>query len=67
MNVAIAVAEQVRDYLLTGLIRNGVNVPSVSAEVLEQLRPYLVLAEKLGRFQGQLCRGAVQELSLIHI
>ncbi len=64
VNVAIAVAEQVRDYLLEGLIRNGVNVPSVSAEVLEQVRPYLVLAEKLGRFQGQLCPGAIEEIEI---
>ncbi len=64
VNVAIAVAEQVRDYLLEGLIRNGVNVPSVSAEILEQVRPYLVLGEKLGRFQGQLCPGAIEEIEI---
>src|SRR5690606_8770286 len=51
LNVAIQVAEQVRDYLLSGEIRNGVNVPSVSPEILSQIRPYLVLGEKLGRFQ----------------
>jgi D-3-phosphoglycerate dehydrogenase len=64
LNVSIAVAEQVRDYLLHGHIRNGVNVPSVSAEILEQIRPYLVLGEKLGRFQGQLCPGAIDEIEI---
>lgn len=64
VNVSIAVAEQVRDYLLDGHIRNGVNVPSVSAEVLEQVRPYLELGEKLGRFQGQLCPGAIEEIEI---
>ena len=64
LNVAIQVAEQVRDFLLTGEIRNGVNVPSVSPEILEQIRPYLVLGEKLGRFQGQLCPRAIDEIEV---
>ncbi len=52
--VAIQVAEQVVDYLLQGTIRNAVNVPSVPAEVLNQMAPYLELARKLGRLQAQL-------------
>ncbi len=64
LNVAIQVAEQVRDFLLDGVIRNGVNVPSVSPELLEQLRPYLTLGEKLGRFQGQLCPRAIEEIEI---
>ena len=63
-NVSIHVAEQVRDYLLSGAIRNAVNVPSVSPELLEQLRPYLRLGEKLGRFQGQLSPGAIEEIEI---
>jgi D-3-phosphoglycerate dehydrogenase len=66
VNVAIAIAEQVRDYLLNNIVRNAVNVPSVSAEVLEQIRPYVVLAEKLGRFQGQLCPGAIEEIEIVY-
>lgn len=64
LNVAIQVAEEVRDYLLAGEIRNGVNVPSVSPEILSQIRPYLTLGEKLGRFQGQLCPGKVDEIEI---
>ena len=64
INVSIAVAEQVRDFLLDGVVRNAVNVPSISAELLEQVRPYLVLGEKLGRFQGQLCPGAIEEIEI---
>jgi D-3-phosphoglycerate dehydrogenase len=66
VNVAIAIAEQVRDYLLNGTVRNAVNVPSVSAEVMEQIRPYVLLAEKLGRFQGQLCPGAIDEIEIVY-
>jgi D-3-phosphoglycerate dehydrogenase len=64
LNVAIQVAEQVRDYLVDGVVRNGVNVPSVSSEILAQVRPYLVLGEKLGRFQGQLCPGKIDEIEI---
>ncbi|HUU35804.1 MAG TPA: phosphoglycerate dehydrogenase, partial [Vicinamibacterales bacterium] len=64
LNVAVQVAEQVRDYLVEGVIRNGVNVPSVSPEILEQIRPYVILGEKLGRFQGQLCPGKIEEIEI---
>ena len=52
-NVAIAVATQIRDYLLYGTIRNAVNAPAVSGEALETLKPYLDLAHRLGLFIGQ--------------
>jgi D-3-phosphoglycerate dehydrogenase len=64
LNVSIAVAEQVRDFLGSGAIRNAVNVPSVSPELLEQVRPYLRLGEKLGRFQSQLSPGAIEEIEI---
>ncbi len=64
VNVAIAVAEQVRDYLTDGVIRNAVNVPSIAPELITEVRPYLVLAEKLGLFQGQLCHGAIEEVDV---
>ncbi len=64
LNVSVAVAEQVRDFLVDGTVRNAVNVPSVSPELLAQVRPYLRLGEKLGRFQGQLCPGAIEEIEI---
>ena len=64
VNVAIAVAEQVRDYLLNGIVGNAVNVPSVSREVYSQIRPYVVLGEKLGRFQGQTCKGSIEQIEI---
>ena len=54
VNVAIQIAEQMSDFLLLGGITNAVNVPSLSAEEAPRLRPYLVLAEKLGRLVGQI-------------
>lgn len=54
LNVAIAVAEQMVDYLARGIIRYAVNVPSVSPELLSALRPYFTLGEKLGSLQVQM-------------
>ena len=56
VNVAVQVAEQIRDYLLTGEIRNGVNCPSISSEMVKVLSPYLKLCDRLGAFQGQIHR-----------
>ncbi|MEF2975504.1 hypothetical protein V3473_31145, partial [Pseudomonas aeruginosa] len=53
-NVALQVAEQMSDYLLTGAIQNSLNMPNVTAEEAPRLAPYLDLAEKLGSFAGQL-------------
>jgi D-3-phosphoglycerate dehydrogenase / 2-oxoglutarate reductase len=64
VNVSIAVAEQVRDYLVSGVIDNAVNVPSISKELAVRIRPYLMLGEKLGRFQGQLCKGSIDQIEI---
>jgi D-3-phosphoglycerate dehydrogenase len=64
VNVAIAVAEQVRDYLVDGIVGNALNMPSVSKELYRQIRPYLELAVKLGRFQGQLCPGSIDRVEI---
>ncbi len=63
-NVALAVASQVVDYLVHGVVRNAVNTPSVSAEALKILKPYLVLAEKLGSLQAQLAEGPITEVAI---
>jgi D-3-phosphoglycerate dehydrogenase len=54
LNVAIAVAEQMVDFLAKGVVRYAINVPSVSPELLHVLRPYLTLAEKLGSLHAQM-------------
>ncbi len=63
-NVAIAIAHQIAAYFTTGEIKGAVNFPSVSADVMAGIRPYLDLAEKLGTFQAQLLAGAIQEVTL---
>ena len=59
INVAVTVAEQLRDYLLDGQVRNSINVPTVSPEQMAAVGPYIALGEKLGRFQGQLAKGRI--------
>ncbi len=53
-NVALQVAEQMSDFLLTGAVTNAINVPSVSAEDAPRLRPYMELCRQLGAFAGQM-------------
>ncbi len=61
-NVAIAIAQQVADYLLSGEARNAVNIPVVSPDILPFLRPYLRLGEKLGSFIAQISNYAIEEV-----
>ncbi len=63
-NVAIDVAEQIRDVLLGLPARSAVNIPGLSAEIMERLKPHLQLAETLGLFVSQLSGGQVQELEV---
>ena len=62
--VAVAVAEQISDYLVRGIIRNAANLPSVPADLLPKLQPYLLLAEKLGAFEAQLYEGALRQVTI---
>jgi len=63
-NVSIAVADQIADFLTRGTIRNAVNAPNIDGAVLSTLRPYLVLAEKLGCVLTQITKGAIQKVSI---
>ncbi len=63
-NVATAVAEQIVDYLVAGTVRNAVNVPSVPADQLPTLSPYINLAERMGLFIGQLAEGGLTRITV---
>ena len=62
--VALQVAEQMADYLLTGAVTNALNMPSVSAEEAARLKPYMRLAEQLGSFAGQATTSAIKEITV---
>jgi D-3-phosphoglycerate dehydrogenase / 2-oxoglutarate reductase len=63
-NVAIAIAQQVAAFLAHGTIQNAVNAPSLSPEVLQVLRPYLLLGEKLGALTAQLLGEPPREVTV---
>ncbi|HEY1154255.1 MAG TPA: phosphoglycerate dehydrogenase [Pseudolabrys sp.] len=65
-NVALQVAEQMSDYLLTGAISNAVNFPSITAEEAPKLKPFIALAEKLGSFAGQLTESPIKKVQIIY-
>jgi D-3-phosphoglycerate dehydrogenase len=64
VNVAIQVAEQMSDFLLLGGVSNAINMPSLSAEEAPRLKPYMALAEKLGRLVGQIVGEGVRSVDV---
>ncbi len=65
-NVALQVAEQMSDYLLTGAVTNALNSPSVTAEEAPRLKPYIALAEKLGAFAGQMVDFGIKVIDIAY-
>lgn len=63
-NVALQVAEQVADFLLSGAVAHAVNMPALSAEDALRLRPYLRLAGDMGAFVGQVMQGDLQHVKI---
>jgi D-3-phosphoglycerate dehydrogenase len=62
--VAIDVAHQIADYLQTGKVVNGINLPSVDEKTYEQLKPFFMLSEKLGSFTSQVVKGTVKSIDV---
>ena len=60
----VAVAEQVTAALTGGVVTSAVNIPAVSAHVLEVIGPYLPLAREMGQLIGELAGGAVSPLKI---
>jgi D-3-phosphoglycerate dehydrogenase / 2-oxoglutarate reductase len=64
VKVAQELAETLRDYFLTGSVRNAVNLPALDAEQFKELEPYILLAEKLGKFITQMAGGPIHQLKI---
>jgi D-3-phosphoglycerate dehydrogenase len=65
LNVAIDVAEQIRDVLMGGSARSAVNIPSLKADKLEPVKEYMNLAENLGLLVSQIADGAIKKIEII--
>jgi D-3-phosphoglycerate dehydrogenase len=66
-NVARDVANQIAAYLLHGSVKNAVNVPGISSELMSTLRPYITLVERMGALQTQLTRSAILEAQINYL
>jgi D-3-phosphoglycerate dehydrogenase len=63
-NVALQVAEQMSDYLISGAVSNALNMPSITAEEAVRLTPFIKLAENLGSFAGQLTETTIKAITI---
>ncbi|WP_294926086.1 phosphoglycerate dehydrogenase [uncultured Paracoccus sp.] len=65
-NVALQVAEQMSDYLLTGAVQNALNMPSVTAEEAAVMGPWIKLASHLGSFVGQMTDEPIKAINILY-
>ncbi|WP_347834372.1 phosphoglycerate dehydrogenase [uncultured Planktomarina sp.] len=65
-NVAVQVAEQMSDYLMTGAVTNALNMPSVTAEEAKIMGPWLALAGHLGAFIGQMTSEPIKAINILY-
>ncbi|MFA4966754.1 MAG: phosphoglycerate dehydrogenase [Candidatus Margulisiibacteriota bacterium] len=64
INVAVDVVEQIIEVLKGGAARSAVNIPSMKPELLAPVRPYMSIAEKLGKLASQIVKGAVSKVTV---
>ena len=64
-NVALQVAEQISDFLLTGAVTNALNMPSISGDEAQRVRPWITLAQNLGTFAGQLTETSITSVEIV--
>ncbi|ETW12461.1 D-3-phosphoglycerate dehydrogenase [Roseivivax marinus] len=65
-NVALQVAEQMANYLLTGAVENALNMPSVSAEEAKVMGPWIKLSDHLGSFIGQMTDEPIKAINILY-
>jgi len=64
--VAVQIAAQIADFLLTGAIANALNSPAISAEDAHRAQPWIMLAERLGAFAGQLTETGILSVQIVY-
>ena len=63
-NVTLDIAEAIKEALMKGIYKNAVNIPSIDTTEWQNLKPYFLLGEKMGRFSGQILEGSIRELKI---
>ncbi|MBF0478599.1 MAG: phosphoglycerate dehydrogenase [Candidatus Omnitrophica bacterium] len=66
INVAIEIAETMKNALLGRGIMNAANFPTVDAESQKVLNPYINLAFRTGKFAGLLVNGAIKGIEVTY-
>ena len=64
--VAVMIAEQIKDFLLKGEVRNAVNMPPLPPDVFEQIKPFIDLGKRMGSFIGQLGQGQLNGINITY-
>ena len=64
--MALQVAEQMSDYLLTGAVQNALNMPNVTAEQAAVMGPWIKLAGHLGAFIGQMTDEPIRAINILY-
>ena len=64
LNVAIDVAEEVHRLLHEEPFRNAVNMPSLSQEILNHVRPFVNLAERIGTLVSNVILGPIEKVEI---
>ncbi|HHT51495.1 MAG TPA: phosphoglycerate dehydrogenase [Eubacteriaceae bacterium] len=66
LNVAVDVAQEIYNYLSGVPFKNAINMPSLPPDILNHIRPFIVLAEKLGAFISNIINGAIQKIEITY-
>jgi D-3-phosphoglycerate dehydrogenase len=62
--VSVTICELVRDYIIDNKLSSALNIPIGDMNILKQIQPHLLLAEKMGIIQSQLAQGAIQKVKV---
>ena len=60
------VAEQVRDFLIKGEVRNAVNMPAIAPDVYERIKPYINMCSQMGSLLGQMSEGQLSSIAITY-
>jgi len=64
INVAIDIAKQVKDALISKVYKNAINLPAIDKKIIDEVRPYINLSEKIGSLESQLVEGRIKEIEV---
>lgn len=62
--VGIETAASVRDFLRDGIVRNAINLPSVTPEEFKRIQPFVTLCDRLGALLAQVSEGRTQAIGV---